>query len=111
MRAYPYQAISSSPITPKHATMPFHTPQPLQPQPQQSPNAHTNPLRTPHATPHHQGISIIQYLFVLAYCLVGIFCFLAVAQALLSGSAGYAILYLVLTPVWMLIITMAFRSV
>ncbi len=40
---------------------------------------------------------------------MGIFCFLAIAQAVLSGSAGYAILYLVLAPIWMLILTMAFR--
>lgn len=65
----------------------------------------------PTRTPIRQGIGIIQYLFVLAYCLVGIFVALSVAQALMSGSAGYALLYLILAPVWLLILTMVLRCV
>lgn len=36
---------------------------------------------------------------------------LGVAQALVSGSAGYAVLYLILAPVWLLILTMILRCV
>lgn len=69
------------------------------------------PTRPLNGNNPQQGISIIQYLFVLAYCLVGIMVGLSVAQALVSGSAGYAVLYLILAPVWLLILTMILRCV
>lgn len=55
------------------------------------------------------GISIIEYLFVLAYCLLGVFMVMGIFQAVTSGSAGYALLYIVLAPIWLLILTMALR--
>ena len=42
---------------------------------------------------HKQGIAIVQWSFVLFYCVLGVVCFLAIAQAVLSGSAGVAIMY------------------
>ena len=48
---------------------------------------------------------------VLFYCLVGTLLFLSVAQALLVGSAGIAVMYLILSPIFFLLFTMAARII
>jgi len=56
-----------------------------------------------------QGVSIIEWFFVLFYSIVGVLMFLNVANAIIMGSAGLAILYLVLAPIFFLLLTMAAR--
>ena len=56
-----------------------------------------------------QGVSIIEWFFVLFYSMMGVILFLNIANAVIVGSAGLAILYLVLAPIFFLLLTMAAR--
>lgn len=48
---------------------------------------------------------------VLFYCLVGTLLFLSVAQALLVGSAGIAVMQLILAPIFFLLLTLMARVI
>ncbi|EKU20247.1 hypothetical protein NGA_0333100 [Nannochloropsis gaditana CCMP526] len=56
-----------------------------------------------------QGVSIIEWFFVLFYSMVGVIMFLSIVQAMTMGSAGLAILYMVLSPIFFVLLTMAAR--
>eukprot|EP00624_Nannochloropsis_granulata_P004454 evm.model.NODE_3200_length_18072_cov_20.463037.7 len=56
-----------------------------------------------------QGVPLMESFFVLFYSMLGVLMFLNVANAVIMGSAGLAILYLVLAPIFFLLLTMAAR--
>ena len=56
-----------------------------------------------------QGVSLMEWFFVLFYSMVAVWMFLNVANAVIMGSAGLAILYVILAPIFFLLLTMAAR--